>query len=180
MTQTIINNMATRKRHKADVGEDLYAIATKVQFILQEAKRAGDKASEEKTGYYCDYLKQYHEIRLLQTIQILQKVADQFYDKHDIRSGNSVDSTIIHLSNRDHIRVSQANGAFHVNSLVLNAEASCLETSSLLPQFGSITEKTNFLRCIHPVISDKAMEPPEITLLESVYLNSQGLISQEF
>ena len=49
-----------------------------------------------------------------------------------------------------------------------------LESSSLSPYFGNHAEEISFKKCIHPILSDKALEPAEFTLLESIFLNNQA------
>lgn len=44
----------------------------------------------------------------------------------------------------------------------------CIETSTLMPHFGSEYEAQNFSRCIYPVLSDRALEPQELTILLSL------------
>ena len=83
-----------------------------------------------------------------------------------------MNDTLLALAKRDHIKIVAANGLFHLNSSDLDINNSNLEASSLSPHFGNIYEKINFRKCIFPVLSDKALEPQEITLLESIYLNN--------
>jgi len=49
-----------------------------------------------------------------------------------------------------------------------------LESSSLSPYFGNHAEHISFKKCIHPILSDKALEPAEFTLLESIFLSNHA------
>lgn len=72
------------------------------------------------------------------------------------------------------MKIQNTNGTFHVNSSELEAEKLSLESSSLSPHSGSLAEQISFKKCIHPILSDKALEPPEFTLLESIFLNNHA------
>ena len=85
-----------------------------------------------------------------------------------------MNDTLLALAKRDHIRILPANGSFHLNSSDLDISNSKIEASSLSHYFGNIYEIMNFKKCVFPVLSDKALEPQEITLLESIYLNNQS------
>ena len=61
-----------------------------------------------------------------------------------------------------------------MNSSELDAEKLSLESSSLNPHSGNLTEQISFKKCIHPILSDKALEPAEFTLLESIFLNNHA------
>jgi len=82
-----------------------------------------------------------------------------------------LNDTLLALAKRDHIKILSSDGSFHLNSADLDVNNSKIESSSLSPHFGSISEQRNFKKCIFPILSDKALEPAEITLLESIYLS---------
>lgn len=82
-----------------------------------------------------------------------------------------MNDTLLALAKRDHIKILSSNGSFHLNSADLDVCNSKIESTSLSPHFGSIYEQMNFRKCVYPILSDKALEPPEITLLESIYLS---------
>jgi len=78
------------------------------------------------------------------------------------------------LCKRDHVKIQNTNGTFHVNSSELDSEKLSLESSSLSPYSGNLSEQISFKKCIHPILSDKALEPAEFTLLESIFLNNHA------
>jgi hypothetical protein len=84
----------------------------------------------------------------------------------------ALNDTLLALCKRDHVKIQNTNGTFHVNSSELDSEKFNLESSSLNPQYGNLAERISFKKCIHPVLSDKALEPAEFTLLESIFLNN--------
>ena len=88
-----------------------------------------------------------------------------------MKAGQALNDTLLALAKRDHIKILSSDGSFHLNSADLDANNSKIESSSLSPHFGSIYEQMNFKKCIFPILSDKALEPAEITLLESIYLS---------
>ena len=125
-------------------------------------------------------MKLYHEIRNLQLVSILQKVTQTCFNNKDLQSGNTLSKAITAMANRDHIRLVSSAGGFHLNSSILDPSRLNLEAGSLCHQFGYPTETINFMKCIHPVLSDRALEPPELTLLESVYLGNKVLVPHSF
>lgn len=47
-----------------------------------------------------------------------------------------------------------------------------IEPATLQPHFNNRYESMNFHKCVCPVLSDKALEPQEVTLLQSIFLNN--------
>jgi len=52
-----------------------------------------------------------------------------------------------------------------------------IDSGALISSFGNLAEHLNFLKCILPVLSDRALEPKELTLLQSIYLSNETLVS---
>ena len=62
----VLNQMIRQKKHKTEFGEELYNIATRVQHVLLEAARHGEKCDKKNpAGFEFDYLKKYQDIRYL-------------------------------------------------------------------------------------------------------------------
>ena len=169
--------MYQKKKMKNDVGEELYEVATKVRAVLAEAKKHGEKTSEQ-ASFHCEYLQQYQEIRYLQVVANFVQLIEQYMKKGQEGAAQAVNDTVFALAKRDHIKVLSSNGIFHLNSVDLDLSSTTIEPSSLLPHFGSISERQAFRKTIQPILSDRALEPQEITLLESIYLNNRTMVPQ--
>ena len=44
-----------------------------------------------------------------------------------------------------------------------------LENSNIYSGSYTVDQAANFKRCIRPVINEKALEPPQVTLFQSIY-----------
>ena len=89
-----------------------------------------------------------------------------------------MNDAVFALAKRDHIKVLSSNGIFHLNSIDLDLSSTTIEPSSLVLHYGSISERQAFKKTIQPILSDRALEPQELTLLESIYLNNKTLVPQ--
>ena len=61
------------------------------------------------------------------------------------------------------------SNSYHVNTSLVHPHTQFIESSNLIFGAFSADEHVNFARCIQPVINEKAMEPPQITLFQSLY-----------
>lgn len=117
-----------------------------------------------------DYLNQYCEFRYLQIIGSFHKLTQQFYRSENLSGVMQMRDAIATVTRMDHLNVHRTgSGNFSVNSALTNPSAQMLENSNFFQ--GSITPDSvsNFKRCIRPVINEKALEPPEVTLFQSIY-----------
>lgn len=176
----ILLQMTHRRKFKADIGDDLAAIASKVRDLVGEASKHGQKSDDSSPSFHFEYLKLYAEIRYLQVVAVLQKRADSHLFKNEVAQGASLNNLILALAKRSHIQILSSNGIYHLNQAEVSADRVSLESSSLIHQFCSLAERLNFSRCVLPILSDRALEPQEITLLESVYLNNEVLLPDSF
>lgn len=151
------------------MGEEFYSIALKVQELIKAAWKHGER-TPAGPSFSTEYLEQYEEIRFLQVISIIQKLSEKYFEKRQRKAGKALNDTLLALSKRDHIKIVGANGTFHLNSSDLDPSSQNIDTSSLTAYAGSSWEAQQFRRCVFPILSDKALEPVEITLLESIYL----------
>lgn len=70
----------------------------------------------------------------------------------------------------DHVKVAYKKGNnYHVNVGIVHPQMQLIESTSFLSGVYSSDEAENFLRCVRPVINEKAMEPPQLTLFQSLY-----------
>lgn len=81
----------------------------------------------------------------------------------------------MNISKRDHIKIILTNGSAHVNSSDIDSHRIRIDPNSLCPFFGDYYEGNNFAKCVFPVLSDKALEPPEMTMLESIYIGNSEI-----
>jgi len=92
-----------------------------------------------------------------------------------LKAAKAVNDTILSLSKRDHIRIILTNGSAHVNSSDIDSHRIRIDSNSLCPFFGDYYEGNNFAKCVFPVLNDKALEPPEMTMLESIYIGNSEI-----
>lgn len=78
------------------------------------------------------------------------------------------------MSMRDHVQVISNNGSAHVNTSDVDSYFMKIDTNSLVNYFGDFYESVNFKKAIFPILNDRALEPFEITLLETIYLNNSN------
>jgi len=77
---------------------------------------------------------------------------------------------ISQLAKVDHVRISFTKGnSFHVNTSLVHPHMQLLETTNMIYGAHSEDEHLNFMRCIQPIINEKALEPPQLTLFLSLY-----------
>ena len=68
------------------------------------------------------------------------------------------------------MRLSYSNGnSYHVNTALVHPQMQLLESTNMI--FGALSEDDhqNFQRCVQPVINEKALEPPQLSLFQSLY-----------
>ena len=70
----------------------------------------------------------------------------------------------------DHVRISYTkSNSYHVNTSLVHPHMQPLDSTHLI--FGAYTEEEhqNFNRCVQPVINEKALEPAQLTLFQTLY-----------
>ena len=77
---------------------------------------------------------------------------------------------ISRITKMDHVKVAykQSNN-YHVNTSLVHPEMQIIDSSNLIYGAYSFDDVSNFKRCIRPVINEKVLEPPQITLFQSLY-----------
>ena len=69
-----------------------------------------------------------------------------------------------------HVTVSYArSNSYHVNTSLASPQMQFIESSNMIYGAFSEDEHTNFARCVRPIINERALEPPQITLFQSLY-----------
>ena len=70
----------------------------------------------------------------------------------------------------DHVKSSfSRSNSYHVNTSLVSPHMQLLESTNLIYGAYSEDEAQNFQRCIQPVVNEKALEPPQLTLFNSLY-----------
>jgi hypothetical protein len=116
----------------------------------------------------------------LQVVSVLQKVAESRLTAGDLDGGSTLNDAITSVAGRGHVKLVPAAGSFHLNTAILDASLLSLEPGALMPQFGDFSEQINFQKSIHPVLSERMLEPQELVLLESVYLSNKVEVAHSF
>lgn len=129
------------------------------------------KYRDTKDELKYEFLNSYTEFRYMQILGSFHKIIQQFYIQR--RPGNGIRSlreAISQLTKMDHVRTSYSKGnSYHVNTSLVHPEMQLLESTNLIFGAHSEDEHQNFARCIQPVINEKALEPPQLTLFQSLY-----------
>lgn len=105
------------------------------------------------------------------------KMNEHFLSKRQVKAGKALQDVLLALSGRDHVSIVQSNGSAHLNSSDVDAHRVSIEPATLQSHFNNGYETVNFHRCVCPVLSDKALEPQEVTLLQSIFLNNHQISS---
>jgi len=167
----IMNKLFKSRRLKCDIGEELYFVAQKIKELILEARKHGEKVHSQK-DFACEYLEQYELIRYLQIVSTVQKMNEHFLTQKQIKAGKALSDVLLALAGRDHIQIIQTNGSAHMNSSDIDPSNVSLEPTTLQTHFNNAYETLNFQKCVFPILSDRALEPQEVTLLQSIFLNN--------
>ena len=108
-----------------------------------------------------DYLESYAEMRFLSIIGSILRVKDNLQEKRNYKASDLLESTLIALAKRDHIHVSKNQQLF--NSSDCHSVATSIEPTTMLRYFHNTYEHENFKQAVQPHLSDKALEPIELT-----------------
>ena len=126
-------------------------------------------ATKDELKY--EFLNSYTEFRYMQILGSFHKIIQQFYIQR--RSGNGIRSmreAIRQLTKMEHVHISYSRGnSYHVNTSLVHPQMQLLESTNMIMGAHSEDEHQNFTRCIQPVVNEKALEPPQLTLFQSLY-----------
>ena len=130
-----------------------------------------EKYANTKERSY-EYLHSYTEFRYMQILSSMHTLVKYFNEKSS-RSQNAVQciqKSISHITKMDHVKISYTHtNNYHVNTGLVHPQMQLIDTTHLIAGSFTDDERTNFLRCIQPVINEKALEPPQLTLFQSLY-----------
>ena len=107
----------------------------------------------------------------MQIVGSIHKLIDQFYtDKKDPETIKTLKKAVQDLTKTSHVTVSYARAnSYHVNTALVHPQFQFLESSNLIYGAFSEDEHMNFAKCVRPVVNERALEPPQVTLFESLY-----------
>lgn len=96
----------------------------------------------------------------------MHKLVEQFYiQKRSISEIRCLKDAIRSFTKTDHVRMSYSrSNAYHVNTSLVHPQMQLLESTNLIAGAHSEDEMANFLRCIRPVVNERAMEPSQLSL----------------
>ena len=116
-----------------------------------------------------EFLNSYTEFRYFQVINSMHKLTQEYYQK-DNPGIKALKEAISSLTRMDHVKCSYTrSNSYHVNTSLVSPHMLHLESTNLIAGAHSEDEYLNFLRCIQPVVNEKALEPPQLTLFNSLY-----------
>ena len=164
ISQHFLHSNILSVRDKRDVAEEISSMSLTMQNLLR-------KYSETKDELKYEFLNSYTEFRYMQILGSFHKIIQQFYIQG--RGGNGIRSlrdAISQLAKMDHVRTSYSLGnSYHVNTSLVHPHMQLLESTNLIYGAHSEDEYQNFSRCVQPVVNERALEPPQLTLFQSLY-----------
>ena len=109
----------------------------------------------------------------MQILASMSKLVQQYYLKPNSAGANAmrcIKESISRITKMDHVKIAYKKGNnYHVNNGIVHPEMQLIDSTNFIPGVYLNDEDENFKRCIRPVINEKAMEPPQITLFQSLY-----------
>lgn len=118
-----------------------------------------------------EYLNSYTEFRYMQIVGSIHKLVEQYYiEKKAPSTIKCLKEAVSNLTKMEHVNVSYTrSNSYHVNTSLVHPHMQFIESSGMIYGAFCEDEHINFARCIRPIINEKALEPPQITLFQSLY-----------
>ena len=115
-------------------------------------------------------MQSYAEFRYMQVIGSLQKLIEYFYRERNLKAVDCVKEALGLVAKTDHVKLSfNRTNSYHVNNSLVAPHTIPLNTCNILSGFYNNEEANCFDRCIQPIVNEKALEPPQVTLFQSLY-----------
>lgn len=115
-----------------------------------------------------EYLQSYTEYRYMQIISSMTKLVQQFYMKPKQAGRNAVKclkNSISHIIKMDHVKIAYTHtNNYHVNTALVHPQYQLIDSTNFISGAYQDDERANFLRCVLPVVNEKALEPSQLTL----------------
>ena len=170
LAQTLLYNRIISKKKKKDIAEELMSLSTTIKKVI--VKHRNKYATNSRENNY-EYLQSYTEFRYMQIITSLNKLMIQFQQKANGQGTQAMKGfreAISRITKMDHVKVAyKSSNNYHVNTSLVHPEMQIIDSTNMLAGVYNHDDSLNFKRCIRPVINEKVMEPPQITLFQSLY-----------
>jgi hypothetical protein len=150
-------------KNKKVFADELATVSNTMKNVIAMFKRT-------KPDHQANFLESYCEYKYMSLVGCLHKLVEHFYRTKNIRAVTTITEAIKKFTKTDHIDISYNGGnSFHVNSSLVATGCIPLNSQNLLYGFYNNTEAVLFDRAVRPVVNEKAQEPPQITLFQSLY-----------
>ena len=159
ISQNFLHSNIVSRQTKKNIAEEISSLSLLMQNLLRTYATTKDEQKFE-------YLNNYTEFRYIQILGSFHKIIHQFYiQKRGTNGIRSLRQAISLLAKTDHVRISYSKGnSYHVNTGLVHPHMQLLEPTNFIYGAHSEDEHINFSRCVQPVINEKALEPPQLTL----------------
>lgn len=115
-------------------------------------------------------MEKYTEFRYLQIVGSLHKLVQQFYYQKNISSVQTIQQALGSLTKMDHVRVKCiSKGNYNVCTALVHPQMQTVESGNMIHGSVQSDQIFNFQRCIQPILNEKALEPSQITMFQSIY-----------
>ena len=169
LSQKLLYSRIVSKKQKKDIAEELVSISMIMKNLINKFK---DKYFNNKEMNY-EYLQSYTEFRYMQIHASMTKLVQQYYLKPNRAGANAmrcIKESISRITKMDHVQVAYKNGNnYHVNTGIVHPQMQLIDSTSFIQGVYLNDEAENFSRCVRPVINEKALEPAQLTLFQSLY-----------
>lgn len=123
-----------------------------------------------KPNHRQEYLNKYTDFRYLQIVMSFNKLNQQFYYQNNIPAVISLNTAIANLTKMDHVRVKcMGRGNYNVQTALVDQKLQLIDSCNLIYGCVQIDQIQNFKKFIQPILNERALEPPQITLFQSIY-----------
>ena len=150
-------------RNKRNLAEEVTSFSQILKSLIAEYQRT-------KPEQKADYLQSYCEFRYLQIIGGFHKLVEQFYLQKNIPAVRACQQSIAEVTKMDHVRVTfHTKSNYHVSTALTHHQNQQLESGNIFAGANQPDAAQSFRRSIQPVINEKALEPPQVNLFQSIY-----------
>lgn len=163
-SQEFLYHKVATMRTKKDIADELSSMSMGLKNLIQRFQDTPEHRQFE-------FLNSYTEFKYMQIVGSIHKLVDQFYtEKKDAGTIKTLKEAVWDLTKMNHVTVSYARAnSYHVNTTLVHPHHQFLESSNLIFGAFSEDEHVSFARCIRPVVNERALEPPQVTLFQSLY-----------
>lgn len=102
-------------------------------------------------------------------VHCVERLIDGYYSKEATKEIKFMTDLHAQLTRRDNIKLSFKHNAFHLNLAYTRPDTLNLEGANFFSFYANNEEDLGFQSCIQPSINEKALNPPQITLLEGMF-----------